>query len=326
MRRRDFIGGLAGTIAVAFAARGQQSTLPVIGLLSSRSADVDESLIKALSAGLASSGFAEGRNLRIEYRWAHGQYHRLPGLAADLVKLPVAVLVSTGGTVSARAAKAATQSIPIVFTTADDPVKVGLVDSFNAPKGNLTGITAAFVESAPKRIGLIRDLLPKASAVGFLVNPANPATEPETQEVRQAATATGLRVEMLSATGERDIVPAFETAKQRLVDAVIVASDPFLFEKADQIVATAAHQKIPTLYFRREFAARGGLVAYGSDFAEFFRVVGQYAGRILKGEKPADLPVQRPSKFELVINLGTAKSLGLDVPPMFLARADEVIE
>jgi putative ABC transport system substrate-binding protein len=327
VRRRDILKlGGGAFVPWPFAANAQQTQHPVIGLLSSRSADVDASLVTALHEGLAESGFAEGRNVKIEYRWAQGQYERLPSLAAELVKLPVTVLVSTGGTISARAAKAATQTIPVVFTTADDPVKVGLVASLNKPGGNLTGISAAFVESASKRLGLLRELMPKASAVGFLVNPANPAAAPESREVETAARAFGQRVAMLHASSERDIDAVFESVKQKPVDAIVVASDPFLFASADKIVAAAARQAIPTLYFRREFVTRGGLVAYGSDFAKFFRVVGLYAGRILKGAKPSELPVQRPDQFHLVINLQTARSLGLDIPAMFLARADEVIE
>jgi putative ABC transport system substrate-binding protein len=327
MRRREFITLLSGAAAAwPVTAHAQRSAMPLVGLLSSRSADADASLVTAFLAGLAESGFVDQRNVNVEYRWARGRYDQLPALAAELVRMPVAVLVSTGGTVSARAAKAATQTIPIVFTTADDPVDVGLVESLNRPGSNLTGITAAFVESASKRIGLLRELLPKASAIGLLVNPANPATAPETREVRTAAREIGQRIEILHGTSERDIDAAFESVKQRQIEAIVIASDPFLFERADQIVACAALQAIPTLYFRREFAVRGGLIAYGSNFAEFFRVVGRYAGRILKGEKPSELPVQRPSKFDLVINLKTAKALGLDIPPMLLARADEVIE
>ena len=307
-------------------ARAQQSTMPVIGLLSSRSADADASLISALRAGLAATGFVEGQNVRIEYRWAHGKYDQLPALAAELVRMPVTVLVSTGGTISARAAKAATQTLPVVFTTADDPVKVGLVDSLNAPGHNLTGITAAFVESASKRVGLVREILPKTSVIGLFVNPANPATETEAGEVQAAASAAGFRMEIFRAGNENDISSAFEDAKRKKVDAVIIAPDPLLFEKANELVASAAQHAVPTLYFRREFVIRGGLIAYGSNFAEFFQVVGLYAGRILKGEHPSNLPVQRPSKFELVINLKTAKSLGIDVPPILLAQADDVIE
>lgn len=326
MKRREFIAHLGGVVAFPLTAHSRQSELPVVGLLSSRSADVDASLVAALQSGLAETGFVEGRNVLIEYRWAHGRYEQLDALASELVRMPVAVLVSTGGTVSARAAKAATKSIPIVFTTADDPVKVGLVDSLNSPGGNMTGITAAFVESASKRVGLLRDLLPKASVIGLVLNPNNPAAEPEAREIQAAADAVGLRVATFPVRIEHEIAAAFVNARSKRVDAVIIASDPFLFERSERIVASAAQAAMPTLYFRREFAVGGGLISYGSNFSEFFRVVGLYAGRILKGEKPSELPVQRPTKFELVLNLKTAKSLGIEISPLFLARTDEVIE
>jgi putative ABC transport system substrate-binding protein len=326
MRRREFLGVLGGAAAAWPLAAGAQQPMPVIGFLSSRSIDVDAPLVAAFHQGLAEFGFVEGRNVTIEYRWAQGRYDRLPALAAELVSKPVAVLVSTGGTVSARVAKASTQTIPVVFTTADDPVKVGLVDSLNRPGGNITGVTASFIESASKRIGLLRELLPNASTIAFLVNPTNPSTVTETSEMQAAARAIGRRIEVLSASSERDIDVAFDGLKQKQADALLIAADPFLFARADQVVALAARQAIPTLYFRREFAVAGGLMTYGSNFAELFRVVGVYAGRILRGTKPADLPVQQPTKFELVINLKTAKALGLEVPPSLLARADEVIE
>ena len=288
--------------------------------------DVDAPLVAAFHKGLAEAGFIEGRDVAIDYRWAHGHYDQLPALAAELVNKQVAVLVSTGGTVSARAAKAATQTIPVVFTTADDPVKVGLVASLNRPGGNLTGITASFIEFASKRMGLLRELLPKASAIGLLVNPANPASVIESNEMQAAAQAIGQQINILNASSESDIDTAFDRLKQTRADALLIAADPFLFARADQLVALAARHAIPTFYFRREFAVAGGLIAYGSNFAEFFSIVGLYAGQILKGAKPGELPVQQPTKFELVINLRTAKALGLNIPPMLLARADEVIE
>jgi putative tryptophan/tyrosine transport system substrate-binding protein len=324
LNRREFISLIGAAVGWPLAARAQQPVLPVIGFLSSRSSDVDASLLTAFHQGLAEVGFVEGRSVTIEYRWAKGRYDQLPMLAAELVRKPVAVLVSTGGTVSARAAKAATRTIPVVFTTADDPVKVGLVDSLNQPGGNLTGITASFIEAAPKRLELLQELLPKASTFGLLVNPTNPATLIESSEVQAAA--RGQRIEILSASTERDIDAAFDGLKRVRVDALLIAADPFLFARADQLIALAARQAIPTLYFRSEFAQAGGLIAYGSNFAQFFRVMGLYAGQILRGAKPADLPVQQPTKFELVINLKAAKALGLDVSPYLLARADQVIE
>jgi len=327
MRRREVITLLGGAaVAWPLPLSAQQPTLPVIGFLSSRSLDVDAPLVAAFHRGLAEAGFAEGRNVTVEYRWAQGQYDRLPTLAAELVGKPVSVLVSTGGTVSALAAKASTRTIPVVFTTADDPVKVGLVDSLNRPGGNVTGITTSFIETASKRIGLLRELLPKASTVAFVVNPTSPAATTESSEVRAAARAIGLHIELLSASNADEIDTAFEALSKMQVDALLIAVDPFFFSRAVQLVILTARQGIPCLYFRREFALAGGLMSYGSNFVEFFSVVGVYAGRVLKGANPADLPVQQPTKFELVINLRTAKALGLRVPDKLLVAADEVIE
>jgi putative ABC transport system substrate-binding protein len=320
------IGVATPSLLWSLPASAQQPAMPVIGFLSSRSIDVDRQLVTAFHQGLAETGFVEGRNVAIEYRWAQGRYERLPTLAAELVSKPVAVLVSTGGTVSARVAKAATPDIPVVFTNAEDPVKVGLVDSLSRPGGNVTGITASFIESASKRLGLLRELLPKASVIAFLVNPNNPASVTELGEVHAAAQAIGQQVKVLRAGSEREIEDVLEKLKDIRADALLVGVDPFFFQRAGQLVATAARHRIPTLYFRREFADVGGLIAYGTNFPELFRVVGVYAGRILKGSKPGDLPVQQPTKFELVINLKSAKALGLEIPPTLLARADAVIE
>jgi putative ABC transport system substrate-binding protein len=327
MKRREFIGLLAGTAAAwPLAARAQQPATPVVGFLSSRSPDTDAELLTAFRQGLNESGFVDGRNVAIEYGWAHGRYDRLPTLAAELVKKPVAVLVSTGGSVSALVAKAATKTIPIVFTTGDDPVKIGLVDSLNRPGGNVTGITTSFIEGAPKRVGLLHELIPNASAIALLVNPNNPTTDTEISGVQAAARVIGQHVEVLNAATDRDLDTIFASLDRKRVDALLIATDPFFYTRAHQLVALAARQAIPSLYFRREFAVAGGLIAYGSNFVESFRIVGVYAGRILKGTKPGDLPVQQPTKFELVINLKTAKALGLDIPPTLIARADEVIE
>jgi len=327
--RRRFIGLLGGAAACGawpLVARAQQGAMPVIGFLSSRSLDADAQLVTAFRQGLNEGGFVEGRNVAIEYGWAEGQYDRLPALAAAFVNKPVAVLVSTGGTVSARAAKAATKTIPVVFTTGDDPIKVGLVESLNRPGGNVTGITTSFVEAASKRMGLLHELLPRASEIALLVNPNSPTAEPETAEVQAAAGVIGRHVEVLKAVTDRDIDAVFAGLERKRTDALLIAVDPFFYTRAKQLVALAARQAVPTLYFRREFAVTGGLMAYGSNFAEFFRVVGVYAARILRGAKPGELPVQQPTKFELVINLKTAKALGLDIPATLLARADEVIE
>lgn len=326
MERRTFMTLLGGAAAWPLAAGAQQPERPSIGFLSSRSRDVDASLVTAFHEGLAQAGFVEGRNVVIEYRWAHGRYDQLARLAAELVNKPVAVLVSTGGTVSALAAKSATKTIPVVFTTADDPVKVGLVESLGRPGGNVTDITASFIETAPKRLELLHELLPKAAKIGFLVNPSNPATVTESNVVQPAARTIGLHIEVLSAKDATEIDGVFMDLKGRRLDALLVAVDPFFFARATQLVALAAREAIPSLYFRREFVVSGGLMSQGSNFAEFFRVVGDYAGRILNGAKPADLPVQQPTKFEVAINLKTAKALGLTIPPTLLARADEIIE
>ena len=327
MKRREVIT-LIGSAVTAWpiVARSQQAVMPVIGFLSSRSSNVDAQLVDAFNRGLAEFGFLEGRNVTIEYRWAHGQYDRLPRLAAELVNKPIAVLVSTGGTVSALAAKASTRAIPVVFTTADDPVKSGLSTASTGRAATSPVSRRHSSKQHRSEIGLLHELLPKATRIAFLVNSTNPAAVTESRELQPAAQSAGLQIEILSASGAREIDDVFEKLKRMRLDALIIAVDPFFFSQAEQLVALAAEQSIPTLYFRREFAVAGGLISYGTNFAEFFRVVGDYAGRILKGAKPADLPVQQPTKFELLINLKTAKALGLTVPPTLLARADDVIE
>jgi putative tryptophan/tyrosine transport system substrate-binding protein len=328
MRRRDLIA-LLGGIAVTspLAARAQQPTMPVIGFLSIRSASTDVQFLVSFRQALSEAGFVEGRNVAIEYRYAEGHFDRLPALAADLVRRQVALIVATGGTPASLAAKAATVTIPIVFTTGDDPVRAGLVHSLNRPGGNLTGVTTSFGEAAPKRLGLLREILPKAAIIGVLVNPNDSiAANSETEDMRTAARSVGQRIEILQAGTERDI----DTAFARLIDiggaALLVAPNSLFVTQANQLVALAARHAIPTLYWRREFVEAGGLMSYGSSLADALRVAGTYAGRILKGAKPADLPIQQPTKFELVINLKTARALGLDMSPLLLARADEVIE
>jgi putative ABC transport system substrate-binding protein len=328
MRRRDLIA-LLGGIAVTSppAARAQQPTMPVIGFLSIRSASTDVQFLVSFRQALSEAGFVEGRNVAIEYRYAEGHFDRLPALAADLVRRQVALIVATGGTPASLAAKAATVTIPIVFTTGDDPVRAGLVHSLNRPGGNLTGVTTSFGEAAPKRLGLLREILPKAAIIGVLVNPNDSiAANSETEDMRTAARSVGQRIEILQAGTERDI----DTAFARLIDiggaALLVAPNSLFVTQANQLVALSARHAIPTLYWRREFVEAGGLMSYGSSLADALRVAGTYAGRILKGAKPADLPIQQPTKFELVINLKTARALGLDMSPLLLARADEVIE
>ena len=328
MKRREFISLLGGAVvAWPLAAGAQQSAIPVIGFLSIRSAGTDAQFLVSFRQALSEAGFVEGRNVAVEYRYAEGHFDRLPALAADLVRRPVALIVATGGTPASLAAKAATATIPIVFTTGDDPIKAGLVHSLNRPEGNLTGVTTSFGEAAPKRLGLLREILPKAAIIGVLVNPNDSiAANSETSDMRTAARSVGQRIEILQAGTERDI----DTAFARLIDmggaALLVAPNSLFVTQANQLVALAARHTIPTLYWRREFVEAGGLMSYGSNLADALRVAGVYAGRILRGAKPADLPVQQPTKFELVINLKTAKALGLTIPETFLTRADEVIE
>jgi ABC-type uncharacterized transport system substrate-binding protein len=327
IRRREFILALGGAVACPFAVCAQQPAMPVIGLLSIRSADTDAGLLVPLHQGLSVSGFAEGRNVAIEYRYALGQPDRLPSLAADLIGRQVSLIVTTGGAQAALAAKAATTTIPIVFTVGADPVGAGIVKSLNRPGGNLTGVTTSYDEAAPKRLGLLREILPKAAIIGVLVNPNDPITaSSETNDMRRAGRSVGQQIEILQAGTERDIETAFARLIDLRADALVVAPDALFATQARQLVALAARHAIPTLYWRREFVEAGGLMSYGSSLAEALRVVGVYAGRILKGEKPGDLPVQRPTKFELVVNVKAAKGIGLAIPESFLARADEVIE
>jgi putative ABC transport system substrate-binding protein len=290
-------------------------------------AGADAQFLVSFRQGLSTAGFVEGRNLAVEYRFAEGRFERLPALAADLVGRQVALIVTTGGTPASSAAKAATAAIPIVFTTGDDPVQAGLVQSLNRPGGNLTGVTTSFGEAAPKRLGLLREILPRDTIIGVLVNPSDSiGADTETNGMRNAARSIGQRIEILQARTDRDIDAAFARLIELQAHALVVAPNSLFVTRADQLIALAARHAIPTLYWRREFAEIGGLMSYGSDLTDQFRQTGVYAGRILKGEKPAEMPVQLPTKFELVINLQTAKTLGITVPTTLLARADEVIE
>jgi putative tryptophan/tyrosine transport system substrate-binding protein len=327
MTRREFLTLLGGA-AVAWprAASAQQPAMPVIGYLSARSPEDTAHLVPVFRRALAENGYVEGQTVTIEYRWALGQPDRLPAMAAELVRKPVDVLASTGGESAALAAKAATSTIPIAFIIGGDPVKLGLAASYNRPGGNATGINILTSTLEPKRLGLLHELVPQAATIGVLFNPNFPSFEGQVQGVQETARAIGVQIHVLRASTDREIDAAFETIAQQRIAALAVGADPFFDTRRDKLVATAARHALPTMYHFREFAAAGGLLSYGVSITEVFREFGIYTGRILKGTKPADLPVQQPTKFELIINLKTAKALGLTVPPTLLARADEVIE
>src|SRR5262249_36488700 len=327
MRRREFIALISsGVAAWPLAARAQQPKVPVIGYLSSFPANINPKLTQAFRQGLNDAGFFEGRNVTIDYRWdEEGRYDRLPTMAADLVDRRVSVLFASP-IPAALAAKAATATIPIVFAIGSDPIETGLVDSLNRPGGNVTGATFLSVELGAKRLELLRDFVPKAASIALLVNPHNPNATVQTKEMQAATNALGLQLNILSAASQSNFDSAFATLSRERTDALVVSADPFFFSHRDQLVALALRHSMPAIYYAREFAVVGGLISYASSFADSFRQAATYVGRILKGEKPADLPVMQPTKFELVINLKTAKALGLEVPPVLLARADEVIE
>jgi putative ABC transport system substrate-binding protein len=325
MRRREFIAGLGGVAMWPLAARAQQRT-PVIGFLSGASAATFHEERAALQRGLSETGYTEGQNVAVEYRWADNQQDRLPGLAAELVAKPVDVIATFGGTLSSLAAKAATKSIPIVFVTGDDPVRLGLVASLNRPGGNVTGVTFITTSLETKRLEILRELVPKAAVIGLLVNPTFPDAEVHMKELPSVARRIGQQAVVVAATNEPEIDAAFATLVQRRASALLVTSDPFFGRRREQLAALAARHKIPAIYWRREFVTSGGLISYGASFTDAYRQTGVYVGRILHGARPDDLPVMQPTRFELIINLRTAKALGLAVPPSLLARADEVIE
>src|SRR5262245_30324438 len=325
MKRREFITLIGGAAAAwPLAARAQQSSNPTIGFVNPTSPGPFAHLVNEMRKGLNEAGYVEGQNVIIEYRWAEGQADRVPAMVADLVNRKVSLIVATGGTVVA--AKTATATIPIVFTTGTDPVGEGFVASLNRPGGNVTGVTFLTIGLAPKRLEVLAELLPNASIIGFLVNPNLPYFEVGVRDMEAAARTLGRQTQILRAQNEGDLDAAFSTLKQRGVGALVVGGDPFFNSRRNQIVALATRHSIPAIYEWREFAEAGGLMSYGSSITDAFRQVGIYAGRILKGEKPADLPVQQSVKVELVINMKTAKTLGLTFPITLLGRADEVIE
>ena len=325
--RREFITLLGGAAATwPLAARAQQPAMPVIGFLNPTSLDSNVDHLRAFRQGLKDAGFIEGENVAIDYRWAENQIDRLPALAAELVRKQVAVIATTGATAAASAAKAATTTIPIVFLTGADPVESGLVASLARPGGNLTGINLLTIELTAKRLELLRELVPAATRVAVLVNPTGPAPEAMLRDVEAAARAIRLQVQVLNAGTSREINAAFATFVRERPDALFVGPDPFFVSRRVQLVHLASCHAVPAAYTQRDYVEAGGLMSYGSNLKDGFRQVGVYTGRILKGAKPADLPVAQASKFELVINAETARMLGLTVPPSLLARADEVIE
>jgi putative tryptophan/tyrosine transport system substrate-binding protein len=330
VRRREFItllGGAAAPVVWPLRLNAQQRAMPVIGFLNTQSPDGFTDRLRGFRQGLKEVGYVEGETVAIEYRWAENQLNRLPELAVDLVRRQVAVIVSGGGNLPALAAKAATTTIPIVFVVAEDPVRLGLVASLARPGGNLTGINFFSGELGAKQFGLLRELVPGAVRIGVLVNPANPRpAEMLVPEVEAAARTMGLQIQIFNASTGREINAAFAAIARERSDAIFIVGDPYFTVRRVQLANLAARHGIPASYVARDFPEAGGLMSYGTDITDTYRQVGVYAGRILKGAKPADLPVVQASKFELVINLATAMMLGLEVPPSLLARADEVIE
>jgi putative ABC transport system substrate-binding protein len=328
VRRRQFITLLGGAVAGwPLAARAQQPAMPVVGIINAGSPETSVSRVTAFRQGLGELGYVEGQNVTIDYRWAEGRYDRYPELVADLIRRKVSVIATGASGPAAFAAKAATSSIPIVFGVGEDPVRLGLVASLARPGGNVTGVNFFTAEVAAKRLGLLRELAPRTTRVAVLVNPANAASADSTaRDVRAAAPALGLQVQMLNAATVREIDTAYASLVRERADALVVAGDGFFNSRRVQLAMLAVRHAIPATYSVRDYPEAGGLISYGTSFADTFRQIGIYCGRILKGAKPADLPVLQSTKFELVVNMQAARMLGIEVPPMLLARADEVIE
>jgi putative tryptophan/tyrosine transport system substrate-binding protein len=326
MRRREFIMLIGGSAAWPLALRAQQPAMPVVGYLHIRGQEDAAHEADAFRRGLRDGGFVEGNNVRVEYRWASGHYDRLQALAAELVSLPVSVLAASGGESTVLAAKSATSTIPIVFTMSSDPVKLGLAASYNRPGGNVTGVNILSTSLEPKRLGLLHDLVPSALTIGFLVDSNFPPSERQVRDVDEAARAIGVRIRVLRVRDAAEIDAAFQAIAQEHITALAVGSSPFLDIHRDRLVSLAARAAVPTIYHFREYPVSGGLVSYGIDIDDAHRQIGLYAANILNGAKPADLPILQPTRFTLVINLKTAKALGLTIPSGVLAIADEVIE
>jgi putative ABC transport system substrate-binding protein len=326
MKRRDFITLLGGAAATwPPGARAQQAGMPVIGFLNGASPEPYAPMVAAFRQGLKETGYVDGQNATIEYRWAEAQYDRVPAIAAELARHKVAVIVAN--TPGVQVVKAAVTTIPIVFTTGADPIQIGLVASLARPGGNITGVTTLNVEIAPKRLELAHELVPTTTVIAVLVNPTNPNTATELRDLQAAARALGLQLDILHASTERDLDTVFATLPQRRAGVLVVSgSDPFLISRSEQLAALTVRHAVPTIFQFREFAAAGGLMSYGGSVTDSYRQAGIYSGRILKGEKPADLPVVQSTKVELIVNLKTAKAIGVTLPSSLLARADEVIE
>ncbi len=326
MRRRDFIGLVGAAATWPLTARAQQSAMPVIGYFGARAAQTDKPMLAAFWQGMNENGYVETRNVAIEYRWAEGQHNRFPALVRELVDRQVAIIVTSGGGDAALAAKAATATIPIVFVTGEDPVRSGLVASFNRPGGNLTGVANFLAELTGKQLGLLREMVPKAAIIAVLVDPKEGSAESQVNDALAAMRELHQQIMVLKASTEGELEAAFATVAEQHVGALLVGGGPFFVTNARRLVALAARHAVPAMYFRREYVEAGGLMSYGSNIAEGYRQLGIYTAKILSGARPADLPVVRPTKIELLINLKTAKTLGIETPPTLLARADEVIE